>query len=224
MRYTCILLTAIAAVAIAAFTPRAHASTPATLTHCAPLDSIGGDAAIQRGIGQLLAQYPKAQLKDIYKSFFQDVFGPGHLISDAQSPMNYLREELAAGVANTDPDTVPTGYRSRFVRVNLMLVADSVVPPHVLAQALYESAARTDTLSVAEWTQEWHRVLGVAERMGLDKTLPNYDEDAAEIEERLAAGKYAGHHSDAYNDAYNPHYRIVATDIFNERIAPLLAK
>ena len=42
-----------------------------------------------------MAQFPKSTLQDLYKSFFQDRFGPGHIIADEASAMRYLQYELA---------------------------------------------------------------------------------------------------------------------------------
>lgn len=36
--------------------------------------------------------YPKSTLKDLYKNFFQDKFGPGHIISDTTSAGKFLKK------------------------------------------------------------------------------------------------------------------------------------
>ena len=41
------------------------------------------DASIRQAIVQQVETYPASTLKDIYKNFFQDAFGPGHLMSNA---------------------------------------------------------------------------------------------------------------------------------------------
>ena len=46
--------------------------------------------------------------------------------------------------------------------------------------------------------------------------------DAKAIKEMLATGHYAVHHSRLYNEHYAPHYRIIAKDIFEREILPLL--
>ena len=57
---------------------------------------------IMAAIGQQMADYPESTLKDIYKNFFQDAFGPGHLMSgdaDAEERMKeYLRRECVNGM------------------------------------------------------------------------------------------------------------------------------
>ena len=45
----------------------------------------------------LLDRYPLSTLADLYKSFFQDEFGPGHLLADEAGALSYLdRERFAA--------------------------------------------------------------------------------------------------------------------------------
>ena len=38
-----------------------------------------------------LKLYPESRLQDIYKNFYQDMFGPGHMIPDTTAAGNYLR-------------------------------------------------------------------------------------------------------------------------------------
>ena len=56
--------------------------------------------------------------------------------------------------------------------------------------------------------------------MGL--SMPNYDADAKAIADMLAEGHYAVHHSRLYNEHYAPHYRIMAREIFEKEILPLI--
>ena len=42
-------------------------------------------AAVHSAIERQLATYPESTLQDIYKSFYQEHFGPGHIISDTAS-------------------------------------------------------------------------------------------------------------------------------------------
>ena len=51
---------------------------------------------IKEAVCRQLEAYPQSSLRDLYKNFFQDRFGPGHIVSDTASAGKYLREELAA--------------------------------------------------------------------------------------------------------------------------------
>ena len=83
--------------------------------------------AIQASIEHQMTVYPQSTLQDIYKSFYQDRFGPGHMIDDTASARSYLIHELSE---ITDASTVyyePTGSEGRFVRVYLSAVVDNLI-------------------------------------------------------------------------------------------------
>jgi hypothetical protein len=56
---------------------------------------------IEKAVINELKYYPEARLRDIYKNFFQDAFGPGHLIPDTTHAGNYLNYELQQPIGDT---------------------------------------------------------------------------------------------------------------------------
>ena len=174
---------------------------------------------IAAGIKRMLALYPESTLVDIYKSCFQDVFGPGHIIANEDFARQYLAQELPVS-ANTNPEYEPTGICGNYVRVNLAAVADGRISADALLAALVRSANTAPKADISVWTERWHTILAVIESMGL--VLPDFAADREAIEQRLAEGVFMGHHSRRYNRAYSPHYRIVSRDIFLAEILPLL--
>lgn len=52
--------------------------------------------AVREAVNRQMKAYPKSTLADLYKNFFQDKFGPGHIIADTSSAGRYLRKELAS--------------------------------------------------------------------------------------------------------------------------------
>jgi hypothetical protein len=80
------------------------------------------DLKIRKFVDSELSLYPESRLTDIYKSFFQDAYGPDHLIPDTTRAGIFLSRELA----HEDwPDTLrfqPTGVEHDYIRVNLMMV------------------------------------------------------------------------------------------------------
>ena len=48
---------------------------------------------IIRSVERQLERYPHSTLRDLYKNYFQDRFGPGHIIADEQAADRYLRYE-----------------------------------------------------------------------------------------------------------------------------------
>ena len=51
------------------------------------------ERAVREAVTRQMAAYPQSTLKDLYKNFFQDRFGPGHIIADTAAG-SYLRWEL----------------------------------------------------------------------------------------------------------------------------------
>ena len=178
--------------------------------------------AVGKAIDRQLQQYPKSRVKDLYKSFFQDKFGPGHLVADTTGAGAYLRRELSSySLASTDGEIFePTGWEGNFVRVNLAVIKKNLVPYEVFLDVFFRSAQNISTPSLEEWREEWKAIEQIIRTKA--PSLPDYEADLAEINANLAKGVYMGHHSQVYEETYAPHYRIIRTEIFEKEIKPLL--
>ena len=176
--------------------------------------------AVRVAVERMMADYPHLTLQDIYKSFFQDNFGPGHAVPDSAQAAAWLRNELAK-VDRLDVTLYePTGYKGNYYRVSLAAIASGKVQAYALLSAFLRSVRAVQPSEVDAWAKEWEQIEGVIATMEL--SLPNYDADAKAIKEMLATGHYAVHHSNLYNEHYAPHYRIIAKDIFEKEILPLI--
>ena len=164
--------------------------------------------------------YPKSTLKDLYKNFFQDKFGPGHIISDTTAAANYLRREMASYTETEGDIAEPTGWEGNFYRVNLSVIKKGQIPYPVYFDAFIRSVNGIRPVTVAEWQKEWNRIEAIIRTMNF--SLTNYKEDKKEIEDRLNRGEYVGHHSKIFEDNYSPHYRIISKAIFEEELQPLI--
>ena len=173
---------------------------------------------LQMSLEHLMDTYPEARLQDIYKSFYQDHFGPGHLITDTAMVRHYLFTELAENDVSYPIYYEPTGFEGRFVRVFLSAVADSLVSAEELLDAFVRSANEFQEPQT-EWVTEWTEVVRTIRENEI--SVEGFDEDEPALTE-AAQNKQAMHHSRAYNAAYHPHYRIVRRDIFEEEILPKL--
>ena len=184
------------------------------------------DASIRQAIEQQIETYPASTLKDIYKNFFQDAFGPGHLMSnapDAEHRMrNYLEQECeeAKKDINPCPDYELTGNHGRFYRVNLSVINDGRVPMDIFLSAFMKSAAQFSLPKVEDWKQEWIAIEKCIKDLGY--RFPDQAQDSAAIMNILDQGQYASHHSTAYNVAYHPHYRLIEKTIFEKELLPLI--
>ena len=177
---------------------------------------------IRQSVERQLELYPESTLRDLYKNFFQDRFGPGHIIADNTAADRYLRYELNTAEGFEGLDYEPTGYEGRFLRVNLGVIADGRVPYDKYFDAFVRSVNGITPISIEEWSKEWHEIDSVIMTMGLD--LENMAHDRAEIKALIDGGDYVMHHSQRFNDHYQPHYRIIERTIFEREILPLLSK
>lgn len=180
----------------------------ATFTSCA-------DNSIREAVERQMDQFPQSTLQDLYKSFFQDRFGPGHIIADETSAYRYLQYELATMDNSVGPVLEPTGHRGQYTRVSLSVIKDSLVSVEHFFEVFMRSAQMADTVDIAMWQLEWSEIEQEIRACGLD-TLPNYTRDRHAIDSLLHSGHYVMHHSPQYGKAYRPHYRIIRTELIPE--------
>jgi hypothetical protein len=165
---------------------------------------------IARAVKSQLQRYPESGLQDIYKSFFQDEYGPGHLLSDTAGAWQYLEYELSEMTSSVNHMAEPCGKGKNFYRVPLDLVKDGMISDTSLFSAFIESAASFRLPDIESWKKKWEEILVVIESMNLD--LPNFDEDKKALADMLSHGETAVHHSQRYEELYKPHYRILGKE------------
>ncbi|CAK7071269.1 hypothetical protein ACGE0T_04985 [Parabacteroides sp. APC149_11_2_Y6] len=176
--------------------------------------------AVRNAVARQMKAYPKSTLKDLYKNFFQDKFGPGHIISDTTSAGNYLRRELASYSEIEGEIAEPTGWEGNFYRVNLSVIKEGKIPYQTYFDAFIRSVQGIQPVAVSDWQKEWQAIELIIRSMNL--SLPGYADDRKEIEERLERGEYVGHHSKVFEETYSPHYRIISKQIFEKELQPML--
>ena len=175
--------------------------------------------SIRTAVDLQMEQYPASTLQDIYKNFFQDRLGPGHLLADTAQAGLRLRKELL----NPYPASKyyePIGYTHNYYRVDLAVVWDSIVSYTQLMEAFTKSAQAITFDDVERWKEEWQTIETVIAEMNLN--LINYNTDKAAIDNMLEQGKYMMRHSKTFNANYNPHYRIIEKNIFNKLLLPAI--
>lgn len=175
---------------------------------------------VRLAVSRQMQQYPASTLQDIYKNFFQDRFGPGHIVADTARAGAYLREELKQVTRMDVPMYEASAERAAYYRVSLAAIKSGLVSYEVFFSAFIRSVTALPGVDVSDWAKEWASIEKIIRSMSLD--LPNYEEDALAIEALLAQGYYALHHSKAYNLHYQPHYRLIEKKIFEKEILPLL--
>ena len=197
--------------------------TAASLTSC-----IQGISRTATGdaIRSQMQSYPESTLKDVYKNFFQDAFGPGHLMGADDDAVKSMRQyvmeecEVAKGQPSVCPDYELTGWKGRFYRVDLRVINDGRVPLDVFMDAFMESARQFRLPDVEKWAREWDVICRETKRLNPD--IKEFSRDSVAIRTMLSEGKYASHHSEEYNQAYHPHYRLIERRIFEKELLPLI--
>ena len=174
--------------------------------------------SIRAAIERQMAAYPKSTLQDIYKSFYQEHFGPGHIISDTASARRYLMHELSEMDETSSPYFEPTGSQGDFVRVYLSAVADSLITAEQLLDALIKSANSWQDPTVS-WLEKWEAIVSIIQANKME--IEGFEADLPLLTE-AARNNQAVHHSRRYNEAYHPHYRIVERNIFEIELKPSL--
>jgi hypothetical protein len=168
-----------------------------------------------------MENYPKSRLLDLYKNFFQDKFGPGHIVADTASAGAYIRRELGAVKGKSQVDHVETtGWEGKFVRVDMALLKDKIVSYPTFFDAFIKSTGKAEFPGIEQWRAEWMKIESIVRR--LFPQIPNAEEDSASIDKLLGSGNYAIHHSEEYSKAYDPHYRLISREIYESSLKPLV--
>ena len=171
-------------------------------------------SALRQAIERQLATYPKSQLQDIYKAFYQEHFGAEHMITDKEAARNYLDQELATMQDKRDGIYVePIGMSGDYVRVYLIAVSHKILSSSQLLQAFIESAGDHKSPTTS-WATKWQAIVEVVDEVS--PGLGSDDERAMLLQASL--NNQAVHHSQAYNAAYHPHYRIVTREIVEKML------
>jgi len=173
-------------------------------------------AAIHSALERQLRDYPESTLQDIYKSFYQNRFGTGHLVTDPAATERYLYQELERMEEEPVDSDIrywePIGADTQHVRVFLRAVVDGKVSVQQLNDAFVRSAQVQRTVPF-DWHTEWLTILKVIADHRM--TVSEGETDSARLIE-MSRTNTAAHHSRRYNAAYHPHYRVVRKEIFGE--------
>ena len=166
--------------------------------------------AVRSAIERQMATYPESTLHDIYKSFYQEHFGPGHIVSDTALARRYLMRELSEMDKTQSPYFEPTGSQGDYVRVYLS------------AEQLFDAFVRSANLRQkpsVSWLEKWEAIVSIIQANKMK--IEGFETDLPLLTE-AARNNQAVHHSRHYNVAYHPHYRIVERSIFERELRQAL--
>lgn len=166
------------------------------------------EIAVRDMCEQMVAQYPEANLQDVYKTCYQDFFGAEHLMQDTAAARQYLRYELSqmddASTEYAMPLREPTGFRHRFERINLVLVQNGTMSEELLLQLFIDAAGKNNALH-GQWEEEWQQI----ERIALEVHPAWRDDELQTLLREAASNRQAVRHSENFRNNYKPHYRII---------------
>ena len=179
----------------------------------------------ERNITILIEQinnHPKQTLQDVYKSCYQDEYGPGHMIPNESSSLNYLMTETNSIEKDYNPPTSfeLTGLEGNYIRVDLNLIKNGTVPFFVLFKGLLISSEIGSQKTDDGWAEIWNEI--VEEIKKYDLKFDNFEEDIQRLKNISESDDKVVHHSDLYENTYHPHYRIIEKNVFNKYIKPFI--
>ena len=183
------------------------------------------ESKLEMDLSILLEQienHPNQTLQDVYKSCFQDEYGPGHLISNESSAINSLLQEINTIEKDYAPITLfeRTGINGNYLRVDLTLVRDGIIPFFVLFRALTISATIGGQKSDENWSTIWSEIVEEIKIQGLK--FEHFEEDLANLDTISKSEDKVVHHSEMYENVYHPHYRIIEKNAFEKFIKPFI--
>lgn len=167
---------------------------------------------VREAVDYNIENYPQAQLADLYKSFYQDAFGPGHILADTLAGRRYFEYELSDTTDWSGPIYEYTGTGRNFIRLNMDLIRKGIIPKEEYFQAFVNSLGRVEKPTDGAWIKEWVEIDSVVSSKGWN--FPNETSDREMIDEKLRSGNFTVHHSRAYDSIYNFHYRIISLPQF----------
>jgi len=169
-----------------------------------------------------LQQYPKMKAQDVYKLINQSLKGPGHLITNAETAIQYLQEEMNQDLP-TDP--IPLELISSdlpLYRLYLSSYKKCNLPAKMLVETMITSAQYFNNHEVTDDTFN-ATLLSVISYLN---TKGNMD-SAKELEQIrlqfLPIHFPAIHHSQDYKLHYRPAYRVILSNYLNPEIIECLS-
>ena len=160
-------------------------------------------------VREQLAIYPESALRDLYKSFFQDAFGAGHLLDDPGLSRLYFDRELAAMQSRGRRASEPCGLGHNFHRIPMDLITDSIAGREEYYDSFLRGARSFVLPDLASWKAEWQTIVEAITPLG--HLIKDFEADERRIDSLLQSNSYALGHSDHYRSVYDPHYRIFTT-------------
>ena len=159
-------------------------------------------------------RYPLMQPEDAVKLIYQNEFGGGHLISDPEKSLEWIRREYAA--TERDPKMpLIEDLGNDIVRLHFQ----SLDTETLSLETINELFVRSAELHTGSMEQFAHKLTLLEERftdIGFSFDGMALDDD---LERYRAAGCAMVSHSEMFRDTYKPSYRVVMRSLLPDKIA-----
>ena len=148
-------------------------------------------------------RYPKMEPRDAVKLIYQNEFGGGHLITDEDACLQYLRREYEA-TEQVPGAPLMESIGNGIVRINLSALDAHGYTPEQLCRVFIRSAA-THTGNRESFLAK----LTILTALTQEGSMP-FSPEALEayLEDYAKAGYPPVSHSESYRAAYHPAYRV----------------
>lgn len=182
-------------------------------------DSLYLPTAVSAVARQHLQRYPHTTLRDFYKSFFQDEFGPGHLLGNLHDARQYLITELESVPAGQSTEIELCGLGKHFCRLPLALIITGQLELDAYFTAFASSAIAVTLTEINSWYARWNIIEDILRSFAHE--IQNFTHDAKSLGKLFAMGEYQVSHSELYRQHYSPHYRIFSLQLARKLTAHL---
>lgn len=159
----------------------------------------------------LLSEYrlhPEAQIRDYYKLFFQDAFGPAHILNNRISAENYLKSELTEASNFEEHDLQDIRCLNNYFRVNIKLIVNGKISFKKFLDLFIKSQKLDSRIAWDQWQIIWDQI----EQTIISLNIPFKKEDLLEMR-RISKTKEIISHSKIYKKNYHPHYRLIKKNL-----------
>jgi hypothetical protein len=160
--------------------------------------------------------FPKANLIDYYKLFFQGTFGPGHIVTDKKQAYDNLVKELKDFGTSELPFLQDISFINPYCRISLEIIEKKLMELDEFFDLFMESSNYPNTLSPIEWNEAWIDIENI-----LFQILPKLKD--TKLIEMLHDNLYGDklpmfRHSEQFRETYHPHYRLIRKDLIPSHI------
>lgn len=153
--------------------------------------------------------YPKAELQDIYKLFYQDFFGPAHFVTSYDSALEYLENEINSVSCCPEYKYIQDiSCLNSFLRVSLQVIGNSFSKKKLLE--CFIASSQINLKPPISWLEHWQNIHSVVQTYFPDKAISSEFKTLSKAAEKNTNF----HHSNNFRRLYSPHYRLIAKNIW----------